>query len=295
MKFDLSLDLNLVLMETPIWDDRNKKMLLTDLFTGDIHEFEPSTKKDTLYQTNSLIGSAIPCDDSNKILCAIDRGICLVDKTDGSIKVIADPNQANENNRYNDARVDAAGRVFVSTVSKLYGSADYEPTMLGDFYMVDTDGSVKTIAAGINQYNAIVWNQDSTKMFVVDTYNNQLLCFDYDLAKGPISSGRVALDLQKIGMPDGMCIDSEDNLYICHWTGKISVWDKDLKQIELIDFPVEQVCCCGFGGEDLKDLYVATARFGYTDEQMAHRNGAGSLFVGRCNKKGAMDHFYRVK
>jgi sugar lactone lactonase YvrE len=95
-------------------------------------------------------------------------------------------------------------------------------------------------------------------------------------------------------MPDGMSIDSEDNLYICHWAGKISVWNKSLKMEQIIDFPVDQVCCGGFGGDTMQDFYVATARFAYTPKQMADRRGAGGLFKMSMKIPGKADNFFPI-
>jgi len=296
MSISLVLDANVTLLETPIWDDRTKRLYCTDLFTGDVHVFDPNTGSDIFCHTGGgMIGSAIPTSDPEKLLCALDKGICLFDMKTGALTFVSDPNAENEKNRYNDTRVDAKGRIFASTVSKLYGTTDYKPDMLGDFYMVDTDGTIKTIVAGINQYNCIVWNAANTEMFVIDTFNGKLISFDYNIDQGPVSGPKQRLDLSVIGTPDGMSIDSEDSLYICHWAGKISVWDKTLHTVCVLDFPVDQVCCSGFGGDKLTDLYIATARYAYTPEQMADRRGAGGLFHMSVKTAGTSDHYYPIK
>lgn len=292
MKFDLAIDANLELIETPIWDERVGRLYWTDLFSGDVHGYRPASGEDRVWKTGRMIGSAIPCSDPGKLLCAIEGGLHLLDLEKGELTFLVDPEQGNPDNRYNDTRVDAAGRVFMSSVSKLYGTAAYQPHMKGGFYMVDTDGSVKTIEAEINQYNAIVWNRDNTKMFVVDTFNQALIAYDYDLERGPVSAGRVVIRFVDQGMPDGMSIDSQDNLYICHWTGKISVWSPSYELLETIGFPVEYVCCGGFAGEDLKDFYVATSRFCYGPEERNANPGAGGMFKARSPIAGTPDHFY---
>jgi sugar lactone lactonase YvrE len=130
-------------------------------------------------------------------------------------------------------------------------------------------------------------------MYVADTYNCVLLEWDYDLDKGPVGNSRIAVDFKgKQETPDGLSLDLEGNLYVCHWSGKISVWDKNLSWKEDISFPVEQVCCGGFGGEDMKDFYVATARYAYTPEQLVDRRGAGGIFMARSPIAGLPDHFY---
>lgn len=295
MKFELAIDSAIALAETPIWDDRIGKLYWTDLFSGDVHQFDPATKEDKKWATGQLIGSAVPCEDQNKMLCVLETGAHLLDMTTGKLELLCDPEGGNDKNRYNDSRVDAAGRLFMSSVAKTYGSDAYTPDQLGGFYMLDTDHkTVVTLVDGINQYNAIVWNKNNTKMFVVDTYNETLLAYDYDLARGPVGDAKVVINFKGAqGMPDGMSIDEGDNLYICHWSGQISVWDKDMELVENIAFPVEQVCCGGFGGADLQDFYVATARHGYGDKEIAANPGCGGTFVARSAIKGRMDYFFK--
>jgi sugar lactone lactonase YvrE len=96
-------------------------------------------------------------------------------------------------------------------------------------------------------------------------------------------------------MPDGLNVDTEGNIYVSHWSGRISVWDKNHKLITDIRFPVEQACCGGFGGEDLKDFYVATARYAFTEEQFKKRNGAGGIFLARSEFTGIADNRFTPK
>ncbi len=293
MDFNLLANAKKQLTETPIWDDRIKKLYWTDLFSGDVHMCDPLSLQDRVAKTNSMIGSAVPCDKQGLLLVAIDSGLNLLEFDTEKLEPIARPENRSEN-RFNDTRVDAAGRVFTSTVSKLYGTNDYRPDMLGNLYMLDTDKTVHVVQKDINQYNAMVWNNENTVLYVVDTYNSTLVAFDYDLASGPKGAPRVAIDFEEIGMPDGMCKDSEGNLYVFHWSGKISVWSKALQLKEIIEFPVGQVCCGGFGGEKLDKLFVATASYGYGEADFEANPGAGGIFVANTSVVGAMDNFYKV-
>ena len=295
MKFELVIDSGCGIAETPIWDDRSQTLLWNDLFTGDVYEFNPATKEQKMWKTNALIGSCIPCDDPNKIFVMIETGAYLLDKTTGELEFLVDPENGNEKNRYNDTRIDAKGRIFTSSVAKTYGTDDYTPDQLGAFYMIDTDHkTVKLVKDGINQYNCIVWNKDNTKMFVVDTYNETLLCWNYDLETGPVGEPEIVINFKGAqGMPDGVSIDEEDNLYVCHWSQQISVWNKDFELVKTIDFPVPQIACGGFGGADLKDFYVASAAYQYTEEDKKNNPGAGGTFVAKNDIKGRMDYFFK--
>ena len=286
---ELLLNTDLVLAETPVWDGRIKRWYFTDLFTGDILGYNTESGELMKWSTGELIGSAVPTNDPGKLLCVIKSGIYIFDLKTGDKELVANPNN-NENNRYNDSRVDKAGRIFTSTVSVLYGTEEYTPDKKGSFYMVDTDGSVKVIEQEINQYNAIVWNGDDTKMMVVDTYNKQLVCYDYDISQGVVGEGKAVIEFD--GMPDGMSIDREDNIYVCQWNGKISVWDMNFNFVKDIPVPVSNVCCGGFGGEDMKDFLVATSKFALSEEQLLQQKGAGGIFIYRNDIPGKGDYFF---
>jgi sugar lactone lactonase YvrE len=293
--FRLVIDAKCIISETPVWDSRISKLYWTDLFTGNIHRYDPASGRDECFTTlDSPIGSAIPTSDPNRLLAALDSGIYLFDITSGKLSLVSDPEPGRPENCFNDTRVDALGRIFASTTARIYGKPGYTQDMTGNFYQIDTDGSVRVIARDIAHYNGIVWNSGNTKMFVVDSYREQLLYFNYDLDKGVIGGPELAIDLAEFGNPDGISIDTEDNLYICHWTGKISIWDRYLQLKESAAFPVPFACCGGFGGADLKDFYVASALWDYSPEEAEKHPGAGGVFVARNSVAGTADHFYQI-
>lgn len=294
MNFRLVIDAKAGIAETPVWDRRIGQLYWTNVAEGSIHRYDPITKTERTWHTKRTIGSAVPCTDQNKIFCALDGGLFLFDLVENRLDMICNPDERPEY-RYNDSRIDARGRIFTSSVSKLYGSDAYRSDMQGNFYMVDTDGTIAVITEGVNQYNGIVWNGGNTEMYVVDTFNGKLLVFPYDIDRGPIGAPEREIDLSNIGMPDGISIDEDDNLYICHWTGEISVWNKQLDLKETIAFPVKYACCGGFGGMDMREFYVASSSYNYTNADFAENPGAGGLFAASMKTAGRPDNFYPVK
>ncbi len=89
--------------------------------------------------------------------------------------------------------------------------------------------------------------------------------------------------------PDGMTIDNDGMLWIGHWDGwQVSRWDPEKgEKLHYIPLPVANVSSCTFGGDDLEDLYITTAKKGLTEDQLQKQPLAGSLFVIRnCGFKG---------
>jgi sugar lactone lactonase YvrE len=296
MEFKLINDTRVVLAETPIWDPRINRFYWTDLFKGTVHRYDPLTGFDESVETNSLIGSAIPCESLGKLLVAVDDGMMLLDFNTGKLELIVVPQLNTGEFRYNDTRCDAAGRIFTSSVSKSYADPSFDPdTMAGKFYMVEPDGSVVTLVEKLAQYNTIFFDSRNKNLYVIDTYNKQLLRFDYSVESGPKGDLEVVINFED--MPDGAVVDVNDNVYVCHWCDKkhITVWSlKDYSFIKSIPFPVKHICCGGFGGQDMKDFYVATSKFWLPDDDEDFTAGAGGIFRTRMDVAGLGQYFYKA-
>ena len=91
------------------------------------------------------------------------------------------------------------------------------------------------------------------------------------------------------GYPDGMTIDSEGCLWICHFAGsQISRVSPAGKLIDTIKLPVSNITSCTFGGENLDQLFITTARWTLTDEQLKEQPLAGGVFLYEPGVKGML-------
>jgi len=297
MKFKLALDAKCVLGETPIWDPRIKKLYWTDLFKGGVHRYDPVTGIDEVVETGMMIGAAIPCETEGKLMVAVDEGMMLLDFATGNLELICAPEPNTGALRYNDTRCDKAGRIFTSTISKLYTESEFDPDkMTGKFYMIDVDGKVVTLVDKLVQYNTILFNNKNIDMYVVDTYYKKLLRFNYSIGKGAWGEPQTVIDFPATA--DGAVVDSADNIYVAHWADEkyISVYSlKDYQLKDKITFPVKHICCPGFGGDDLKDFYVTTALFWLPDRDEDFAAGAGGIFKARNRVAGVPEIFYKDK
>ena len=94
-----------------------------------------------------------------------------------------------------------------------------------------------------------------------------------------------------------MCIDEEDMLWVAHWGGNcVRRWNPFTgKAIDKIDVPAPHVTSCCFGGENLKTLYITTARSGLSQQQHKDFPLSGGLFSIDLNIKGTPINYFKEK
>jgi sugar lactone lactonase YvrE len=77
-------------------------------------------------------------------------------------------------------------------------------------------------------------------------------------------------------------------LYICHWGGHcLSIWDgAEGGLLETIDISALNPTSCTFGGPDLNDLYVTSARVGMSPAELQKYPLSGGIFKISTNAEG---------
>jgi sugar lactone lactonase YvrE len=208
-------------------------------------------------------------------MVAVHHGFASLDLETERMEIVADPEHDRPQNRFNDGKCDPAGRFWAGTLA-LEGKRG-----VCNLWRLDADLTAHKMVEGVSVSNGIVWTQDRRTMYYVDTPTGRVDCFDYDHATGEIANRSVAVRIPgEMGFPDGMTIDSEGMLWVCLWQGgKVSRWDpREGRLLQTVDLPASNVTSCAFGGENLDQLYITTARSGLSDEQLQAQPLAGGLF-----------------
>jgi sugar lactone lactonase YvrE len=152
----------------------------------------------------------------------------------------------------------------------------------GNLFTVYPDLKYNLQLSGISISNGLAWSNDHKTLYYIDSPTRCVQAFDYDKASGVLTNKRIAFAIPAAeGTPDGMTIDREGMLWIAHWDGwQVARWNPDTGQ-KLLGFklPAAQITSCAFGGPELKDLYVTSAREGLTEEDIRLQPLAGSVFV----------------
>ena len=92
--------------------------------------------------------------------------------------------------------------------------------MPGECYRIDLDGSVDELYGGIEVTNGIGFSPDGRTLYHVDSTSKGIWAHDV-AADGSVSNrrhiGRAAFER---GIPDGMCVDADGNLWVAHVGGR---------------------------------------------------------------------------
>jgi sugar lactone lactonase YvrE len=264
-----------MLGEGPVWDAANHTILWVDIMGCAIHELNMKSNALRSISTPSMIGSFALCTDGN-ILAAMQDGFIFIDRITGAVSPLSDPEAAFPDNRFNDGKTDPAGRFWAGSMS-LSGEKG-----TGNLYMVDQQLNVKKQIENVSISNGLCWSLDQRFFYYIDTPTMEVVCYDYDNQTGEITNKTTVITIPaKEGYPDGMTIDSEGMLWIAHWEGwQVARWDPSTgNKIDSIHLPVSLVTSICFGGENMDDMFITSARVGLTDEQLAEEPLAGSSFI----------------
>ena len=156
-------------------------------------------------------------------------------------------------------------------------SAEAEP--LGELYRLDPGGRLNPVVKNVTVSNGLGWSPDGSRMYYADSPLRRVDVFDYDPATGEAFARRTFADLSDAeGVPDGLTVDADGCVWVAMWGGSaLRRFTPDGQPDAVLPVPVSQPTSCAFGGPDLADLYITSARVGLTDAQLAAQPLAGRL------------------
>jgi L-arabinonolactonase len=280
MTFTLVVDSQCTLGEGLLWDGRRDALLWTDIERATLwlhHTDDGSTRT---WRLPDRLGSFALC-DSGKLLLALAKGLFLADidrPSDGVLAVtMLEPLEVDlASTRTNDGRTDRAGNFVFGTMNE---DADKAP--MGSFYQYSRRHGLRRLAlGGVAIPNSICFSPDGRTMYYCDSMGGRILQCRYDAESAEVSDSRpfVALGAGR-GLPDGSVVDADGCLWNAEWNAAMvrrytaaGIIDRE------IAVPAKNPTCPAFGGRDLTQLYVTSARQEMTPEELADRPDAGGVY-----------------
>lgn len=275
MTVELLLDSKSTLGESPIWDVKTQTLYWVDILQKKIY-----ANFDLLLEVDDLVGCIAPCKNGNLLL---GKRASFIDLELGTGKqtLFLTLNESAQN-RINDGKCDPAGRFVVGTMDL------NETDATGSVYVWDGN-QASTLIRGVTISNGLTWSPNHQTFYYIDTPTRKIQAFDYDVQTGQIANGRMAVEIpESFGWPDGMTSDMQGNLWVAMWGGaQITKWNPSTGELlEKISVPVLQPSSCIFGGENMNELFITSARKGMSEADLNQYPLSGGLFKFVTNVEG---------
>ncbi len=272
---ELVLDAKADIGEAPVWCVRSQTLFWIDINVGALHQFNPSTGKDTAWDMGEPIGF-VALTQSSEVVVALSSGLYSFDPLTGARSLLSALNVGDQGCRFNEGCVDSQGRIIVGSMRT---NGDHVSDPSGTVYAFDGT-KTRAVLTGFHLINGMAISHDGRTAYASDSLPSirRIWAYDYDPDDGIWSSKRAFFDTRSVsGRPDGATLDNDG----CYWMAGISGWELvritpngvvDMR----IPMPIEKPTNVMFGGPDFKTLYVTS--LGGDIDKSKHQPHAGGLF-----------------
>ena len=289
---ELVLDAHALNGETPTWSEREQMLYWIDIEEPALHRFDPASGDDEHWRMPSEIGAYALCEDG-RIIAALRTGLMRIDVERQSSELVADPPYDPLTHRFNDGKCDPEGRFWIGTMFKpLDGSKARTGTPATPLYVYD-GRELRAAATSAVIGNGVAWSPDGATLYYSDSHAQTIRAYDFDQQQGRVSRERQFAHLSR-GVPDGAAVDVEGFYWAANYDGGRVIRFKSDGSVEReVDLPVSEPTMCAFGGADLRDLYITSARSGLSKDDAARQPHAGGLFRCRAPAPGLPTSYFR--
>jgi sugar lactone lactonase YvrE len=271
LDFLLTINCHNDLGEGPLWDPRENALYWLDINQAKIQRRDTNGTVQVFDMPFKV--TALGLRKAGGFIAASERGFHYWDGQGTALEFIAHPEQGKAGARFNDGKVDRAGRFWAGTMDPRSATSA--------LYRLNTNLQVNRMETDITISNGIGWSPDNKVMYYVDTLHYVVYTYDFDLAKGKLSNRRVFLQTKPDeGVPDGLTVDSRGYIWIAFYDGwRVTRYTPEGKVDKQVDLPVARPTCPAFSGPELDELYITTAIDGLPADELAQQPQAGNLFM----------------
>lgn len=267
--------------EGPLWSARDDAVYWTDILAHRINRLSLATGAVESWQMPAYAGWVIER-ASGGLVAGVGREVAALDASGAIVDRIAALEPERTGNRVNDAKADAAGRIWAGSMPV---TAD-RPS--GAFYRLDPDGAVTCVDDGYRIANGPAISADGRTILHTDSGLGIIYRFAVDAA-GNLGPREPFIQFEpRWGKPDGMTFDAEGGLWVACWGGScVMRFTPDGERDRIIELPASQISSCTFAGPGLDRMFVTSAAVDVQEPL------GGALFEVDPGCRGLPAHPYR--
>lgn len=250
-----------VLGEGPVWDGRTGTLMWVDIRAGELLSWRPA--EGGAADVRSLgepVSFVALTPDPGTVLVGLASGIGRLRLASGAPERILRPEPDRVGHRLNDGNVAPDGSLWFGSMD----DAEAEPT--GMFYRWSA-GGLRAFGEATVVTNGPLVDGDRALAYTADTSGGRVFRHRLD-GNGDPGPAEPLIEFGKgDGHPDGLTLDAEGHLWVCHFGGaRVTRFTPEGEAVLAVPMPTAQVTKVAFGGPDLATLYVTTAARGHDPE-----------------------------
>jgi sugar lactone lactonase YvrE len=247
-----------------LWSDREAALYWVDILGARVNRLDLASGRVDDWSMRDTIGWLVEREQGG-LVAGLGRAFVALSFDPLVIETIAAPEPERDGNRFNDAKADAAGRIWAGSMPLTCDRPS------GAFYRLDPDGRATRIEDGYTIPNGPAIGDGF--LFHTDTALDTIFRYPVhdDGSVGP-REPHIVFE-PDWGHPDGMTFDAEGHLWVACWGGScVARFDPAGRRERSIALPASQITNVAFAGDALDRMFVTSAADGVDEPR------AGCLF-----------------
>jgi gluconolactonase len=247
--------------EGPVWWKEDSYLLFSDIHNDRRMKYVPGAGVSLVQEPTNRANGLTRDLQGRLVACEHDSRRVTRQELDGSITVIANSFQGRQLNRPNDVVVKSDGCIYFTDPWTSPAAPEQWDLAFSGVYRVTPDlGTMTLLISDFVLPNGLAFSPDESVLYINDSRRGHIRSFDL-MANGTLAkhTDRVFADLRgaEPGVPDGMKVDSEGNVY-CGGSGGLWIMDATGKKLGRIVHGAPATTNLAFGGDDWKTLYFTS-------------------------------------
>jgi gluconolactonase len=246
--------------EGPVWWKEGRYLLFSDIHHNRRMKYVPNQGVSVAQEPTNRANGLTRDRQGRLVACEHDSRRVTRQELDGSLTVVANSFQGRRLNRPNDVVVKSDGCYYFTDPNAGIVPEQWDLTFAGVYRVTPDLGTMSLLVDDFIQPNGLAFSPDESVLYINDSRRRHIRAFDL-LPNGMLAkqTDRIFADLwgDEPGVPDGMKVDVEGNVY-CGGAGGIWVIDPRGTTLGRIVHGAPATTNLAFGGDDWKTLYFTS-------------------------------------